>query len=179
MTSDHLDAAIIPWIERTDAITRDRMSDARAHAKVGDLATATRRLTSLHHGLIGPHGEGVIGDARAAFYRDVHDAFDPEIHDPSRRFPVPEESQVIRQTPINGRDAHRDLAGLIDQSRQGLTIAATSMGMMADAGSWTAIDTWHAQHSATIQSWARRTLSDNQMAIASAVGHLRIKPELR
>lgn len=170
--ADTLDADLIPHLRRADRLIVARLKDARAHAHRGDVVTATQRLVDLHHSLIGPDGGGVIGDARAAFYRDAyrHEPFDAELHDPARLHPSAEEAHAARTAPVGRVDAHRDLGVLIERARRGLVVAT---------GNPTAIDTWHEQHATAIRAWARRTLSDSQIALTAATNYLRLLPEFR
>lgn len=167
MTPDFLDAAIRPYLCDADALVADRMDDAAAHARLGDLATATRRLAELRQALA-----RIVGDTRASAYRDAHRDFDPEIHDPGRRLPDPETAAAVRAMPIGGRDAGRELEMLIDEARQALVLAVAT-------GMPDAVTGWRGQQGDAVRAWARRTLSDGQCAIFWATRHARIKAELR
>jgi hypothetical protein len=158
------------------------MSDARAQALGGDISTAVQRLNDLHEALTGPDGSGIIGDARAVFYRDAHhlEPFDDEIHDPDRRLPAPEGAAAARTLAVGGIDARREAGVLIDRARLGLVTAHADAGdSNAMANRAASLDAWHEQHAMALKAWARRTLSDSQIAIFYAVSHLRLKPEYR
>lgn len=169
---DPFDAALAPHLRRAGRLIAARLDDAKAHALGGAIATATQRLVDLHHDVAGPDGRGIVGEARAAFYWDSYrlDPFDPEIHDPDRRFPTSEEATAARTAPIGGVDAHRDLAVHIERARRGLVTAT---------GNPAAIATWHQQQMMAMKAWARRTLSDSQVGLMSAIGAHRMRPEFR
>lgn len=180
--TDPFDAALHPHVRRTDALIRARFADARAHALHGDIATAGQRLADLQVALAGPGGSGAIGDARAAFYREAHrqHEFDPDLHDPDRRDPTPEGAAAARSISLFGADQGREVAGLLELARHGLVAAHAGTGSAADARLRDMIiDTWHEQHSTAVRAWARRTLSNSQVAIHAAVGWLMQKPEYR
>lgn len=175
-TPDPLDTALVPHIKRADRLIVARMADARSHAKIGLVAWATQRLADLHLGLMGPDGSGLIGDARAAAYTYAyHAGYDPDLHDPDRRYSTAEGARAARTAPIGGVDAHRELGVHVERARLGLIAAQAGDA----AGRATALDAWHEQHSAALRSWARRRLSDDQVSITAAIGWLRQKPEYR
>jgi hypothetical protein len=105
-------AALRPWTDRARSIVARRLTDARAHAALGSLSTATARLGELSQQLV-DH----IGDARAHFYRAAYprhrrDGLDPAIHDMSAA-PTPEGETAVRRVEVLGRRAARpaDVAG--------------------------------------------------------------------
>lgn len=178
--SNHLQEQLIPYLRRADSLIVSRFRDARSHAALGLIAFASQRLSDLSLSLVGPAGSGIIGDARAAFFRAAHAGpFDPDLHDPDRRFPTAEGIAAARTAPVGGIDADKELALKLEAARMGLVTAAAVGGEDGWATRQSAIDTWHEQHATAIRSWARRTLSDSQMAIFHAVVFLRAKPEHR
>lgn len=176
--TDDLDQRLAPYLRRADRLIVGGFDDVRAHARTGNLAGAARRLAELQQALIGPNGSGLIGDARASFFRDAFGPFDPELHDPMRRVPMPAAVDVARTAPILGRHAYIDATHLIDHARSDLVVASAPRHADRDA-LHAAIDTWHDRHSGAIRAWARRTLSDSQMAIHRVVADWRLKPEYR
>jgi hypothetical protein len=179
---DPMDEALAPHARRADRLIVDRFADARSHARTGHVALAAQRLSDLHHGLIGPDGSGIIGDARAAAYRDAWrlEPHDPELHDPDRRYPTSEGAQAARTAPIGGGDAYRELALLLERARVALVTAHAAAGRSGDAARRaTAIDTWHEQHGTAIRRWARGRLSDDQIGIHAATNWLRMRGEFR
>lgn len=175
--ADPLDRALAAHLRTAFNLIAARLDDAHAHANRNNIPIAAIRLIDLHHALAGPHGHGLIGDARAAFYRDAHDDFDESIHDPDRRHPTPEGMTAARTAPIGGIDSHRQLGLHIDQARVGLV---TAMAGRADPSiRQSLIDTWHSQTRDMLVGWARRTLSDSQVALNGAVSFLRLRQEFR
>jgi hypothetical protein len=176
--TDHLDATFRRHGAVAEGLIRRRLRAARALAATGDIRDAVESLVELHSSLIDRDGYGAIGDARISFYRDVyrHGPFDPDIHDPDRRFPTAESAEAVRTAPVGGIDAHRELGGLIDRARRALVIAS-AVGDPAVRAS--ALATWYQQQSTAIGAWARRTLSDSQMSLHYVENWLRLKPEFR
>lgn len=177
---DPLDQALAIPLRRAMSMIAERTEEAHAFALVGNLAAATQRLARLQVSLTGPEGSGLIGDARATFYRDVYriEPFDPELHDLDRHLPTAEAAKTARTVPIGGKDAWRELAAQLEQARGNLIAAYGQQA--ADAGNRrAALATWQEQTRTALQAWARRTLSDSQITIHHAVGRLRLKPEYR
>jgi hypothetical protein len=174
-----LDRDLDPDVCHAADLIYRRLADARAHAEHGDLPTANARLQELRHGLIID-----LQEARVRFY---HEAFahhrnrlDPDVHQVDLR-PDFHGDQAVRHAPILGRWLDSDVVDLIKDCEASLTTAA-----LASADSRTPpatrralYSTWHSQQHEHLTAYANRQLSDSQIAIYEAVGHLLVRPELR
>jgi hypothetical protein len=166
-------------------VIHDRLGDARAHAEAGRVFEANDRIAELRRRLIDDQsGEGsILSNARAAFYRQAFHAepFDPRIH--QELGPEPAGELAARFSQIAGRNQYVDTRLVIEEiggSLRGLRDSQTIVGDAKGADYWQGQwDAWHKRHAERLTTHMCLTLSDAQMALHSAVGEMRIKPELR
>jgi hypothetical protein len=169
------DAALRHWSARAAVLIWDRLADARAHAQVGRVHDAGRRLGELQLGLVdGSSRNGsMLGNARAAFYRN---AFREEPHDLAIHQVIRPDAAgelVARSAPILGRDQHADLRAAIAAAGESLRRLAASMPAAEQ------FSAWEARERDRLTAQTRMALSNAQIALSEAVGFLRVKPELR
>jgi hypothetical protein len=179
------DDVLRPWVARTARLIADRLADARVHSEAGRTFEANSRLNELRRDLLdAPAADGgsLLSNARAAFYRQAFHAepFDPAIHRELR--PDPAGELAARFSLIGGRNQYIDGRLKIEEaigSLRGLGDVATIMRDSKPPEHWRRqYDSWQARHTEGLTAHIRGTLSDAQMSLYSAVGQLRIKPEL-
>jgi hypothetical protein len=163
--------ALRPRIDRAVGLVERRLEDARAHAAAGSPPTATGRLRELTHSLT-RH----VSDSRAHFYRSAfaqhaRKGLDPDVHDLGLG-PTPEGEAAVRKATIMNRDIAFDLVDMVSDAEAGLQSAAL-------AGGGDFLESWASESRDRIVSRVRTELSDSQIAIFEAVGHILVKPEFR
>jgi hypothetical protein len=177
------DDALVPWLVRALSLVTDRLADARIHAASGNGGIAHARLDELDRRLLDP-GVGLLSRARTAFYRDAFSlhrlyGLDPASHDLSMG-PTPEGERAARTAPIAGVDQVAQLRHLIEGAREGLQLVAAtdrpSDGAAIRGARW---GNWERSNADEIKAGIRAALSNAQIALFEAVGHLLVKPELR
>jgi hypothetical protein len=176
------DAALRPWLRRAELLISNRLADAGAHALAGRLFDGNQRLEELRRELLDGDGGSLLSDARAAFYRDGFEMapYDPEMHREIR--PDADGELAARFGLISGRNQYHDVRLQIGEaagSLRGLASVRAVVGDSKPPEHWQAqYQGWHRRHTAAIGGSMRQALSDAQMALHSAVGQIRIKPEL-
>jgi hypothetical protein len=179
------DEALRPWVERAGRLITDRLADARAHAEAGRTFEANQRLAELRRELFDREtadGGSLLSNARAAFYRQGFHAepFDLAIHRPL--YPGQAGELAARFSLIGGRNQYLDARLLIEDAVGSLRGLASTAAILRDSKPpehWPAqFDGWERRQAGRLTSHFRSALSDAQMALYSAVGQLRIKPEL-
>jgi hypothetical protein len=179
------DERLLPWVAAADQLIADRLADARAHAEGGATYEANQRIAELWRDLLDDQsGAGsLLSNARASFYTEAFlvDSFDPEIH----RTIAPDKAGELtaRFSPIGGRNQYVDARLLLEDaggSLRALVASRTIVGESKPPDLWRGqFQAWQARHTDTITRHMRGALSDAQMALRSAVGQLRVKPELQ
>ena len=161
------DAALRPWISRTSERIVRRVRDARRHAEAGFPDVAHLRLTELQGGLWND-----LSNARAWFYHQafaVHRlGFDPGVH--QEIHPDQAGEHVARTAQIGTVDHYAGIDQHIEDARRSLRLAV-------NAG--TGLEGWELRHRHRLTAHVRGALSDSQVGLHEAIGHLMIKPELR
>lgn len=170
---------IRPWLQRARGMIDRRFADARSHAANAKLTEAHARLDELNRGLA-EH----VSDARAAFYRDAfawhRQRLDPEIHLMDER-PYPDGEVVVRLAKIGGRDVYADLIRLVNRAKMALAVAANAAAderVSPDLRD-TMLSAWEVTHRDGVHHFVRGALSDSQITLHNAIGHVLIRPELR
>lgn len=170
---------IRPWLDRARDMVDRRFADAHSHAAAGRIPDALARLDELTRAL-----SGYLSDARGTFYRDAYrwhrQRLDPAIHQMDAQ-PSIDGEYMARVVKIGGRDAYKDLRRLVDRAKMALGVAASAAGDARVGGNLgeSILSAWEVTHREDVYQFARVTLSDSQMALHNAVGHVLIKPELR
>jgi hypothetical protein len=145
--------------------------DARAHARLGDMAIARSRLAELGESL----GD-LMAAMRADFYRDsiaehMRD-FDPDTDEPIAADPIDE--AIIGSSRCVGRgDQYAELDKAIDDAAAALRLVSS----LADGEAQLAL--WESGRRSALRSMAGMHASDAQMAIHTLVGVLKTRRELR
>jgi hypothetical protein len=176
------DEALRPWVRRAEQVITDRLADAAAHAQLGQAFEAKQRIEELRRELLDGDGGSLLADARAAFYRDGFEVspFDSGMH--REIGPDAEGELAARFSQIAGRNQYHDVRLQIEEAAGGLRGLASVRAVVGDSKPpehWRAqYDSWHRRHTGAIAGSMRQALSDAQMALYSAVGRIRIKPEL-
>ena len=175
---DELDTALRPWTARAANLVSSRLRNAQAHAGDDNDELAASRLFELHQALVNH-----VSEARGTFYRRAfahhRRDLDPEIHQVDLG-PTAEGEDVARQARILGRDFGTDVAELLKQAGAHLALASAEVRRRNRSHTQAmALDTWFATNRDRLTSRARRELSNSQMALHHAIGHLLLKPELR
>ncbi len=205
-----LETRLVPWIRRASTLIARHLADARAHANKAltdalkitpdgrpssrrvlrspSYQSAGNRLRMLQDALIGPTSdslEGLIRDARAAFYQRSIELWTPVIPAEYRVTldPVPTKAgeSLMRGAIIHGFDLARELSPSIKQTGDHLFVALNSAGRRK-AGQRVGDDLlklWHAQAVARLNRKVASILSDSDKAIHEATGWLIIAPEYR
>lgn len=177
------DDYLVPWLVRALSLVTDRLADARIHASAGNLTAAHARLDELGRRLLDPK-EGLLARARTEFYRDAFSlhrlyGLDPASHDLSMG-PTAEGERAARTAPIAGVDQVAQLRHLIEGAREGLQlVAATDRptdGASIRNARW---GNWERANRDEIKSGVSTALSNAQIMLFEAIGHLLVKPELR
>jgi hypothetical protein len=168
-----LDDGLRTWVAQADTLIARRLGDAGAHIWAGRLANSELRLSELKHGLI-----DLIENARGTFLRDSFNLHprDPAIHNMDVG-PTDEAIRAAREAPIAGHDVNKEIDMLIQAARTELANIAnrSSAGPQERIA---ALGTWQDRHRSAIKSYIVTALSDSQMALFHAVGHLLVKPEM-
>jgi hypothetical protein len=160
-----------PEADRAASIVARRLADAKTHAAVGNLPTASRRLAELTESLA-RH----VADTRGHFYRAAfalhrRNGLDPAIHRTDLA-PDPEGEAVVRRAEVLGRNYVADFLDIVSDADAGLESA-----VLAGGGDY--LDAWEDEHRDRLTGRATAELSNSQMAIFEAVGQILLKPELR
>ncbi|MHB8397338.1 MAG: hypothetical protein ACYDCI_00165 [Candidatus Limnocylindrales bacterium] len=170
-------AAIRPWLVQASTAIAARLHDARAHAETGRLHSAAERLDELERTL----ADGVIGPARAQFYRhaflDQKSVLDRDMIDYTVE-PTSSGAIAASTAPILGEDQYQSIGELIDRAGDELKLA--NAVQRPDGRPRSAYhDDWERRHRTAITSAAHGALSNAQMALHNAVGQLLIRADIR
>lgn len=199
-----------PWLSKAHMLIVRRLEDARAHAELAvtkalkttpDGRASVRRieaspsyqaalghLDELLDRLVGPKAnslDGLIRDARAAFYSDSVTLWTPHIDPEYRAVPEPVPTQsgedLMRGAVIHGYDIRRDVAPAIESTKNELFVAINNAGRRAasDRDGSDRLAVWHRQGLERIRAKAFQALSDSDKAIHEATGLLLLAPEFR
>lgn len=199
-----------PWMKKALGLAESRIEDARAHAekaitgRVKDaadgrqtwrLATAGRsfkaalsRLRELTDALCGPAKtslDGLVRDARAAFYRDSWAAWHPEIPAEYRasdsETPPKANLAAIRGATSHGYDLRSELAPAIEQAARTLQAAVTAAGGsgVSDAHAQAMLSAWETRAKATITQRIAAVISDSDVGAHYLAGLHLIHPDHR
>lgn len=173
--TDALDAALRPWILRSDDLIARGIADARAHAELGRAVDAHARLDELRGGVL-----AIQQDARAEFYRRAFDAHrDPDIHRTDVG-PSEDGERAARDAQIGGQDLWLEAARWATAAARELSGAYAAARTLPDEATRTAaFSAWEARHRDAIRHWSRTALSDAQMALHNVVGHILVRPEMK
>ncbi|MBU6429012.1 MAG: hypothetical protein KGR26_08380 [Cyanobacteria bacterium REEB65] len=211
---DKMEAALaqrlLPWIAKASKRIIASVKDAEAHAvkaltdSVRDeqdgqrtarrfqrgpsYQAAINRLGSLQAALIGPSSdstEGLIRDARAAFYADSVRLWTPHV-EPEYRItlepaPTAAGERLMRTAIVHGYDLSREVGPSIETAKRNLFVAmnrASRRGSSADDGV-KLIGLWAQQTRDQLIRKVSQVLSDSDKAVHEATGWLLIKPEYR
>ena len=205
-----LESRLVPWVRQASGLISRHLADARAHAtkaltdtlklttdgrpsarkvlRSPSYQSAGNRLRTLQDALIGPASDsldGLIRDARAAFYRNSIELWTPVIPAEYRvtADPAPTKmgESLMRGAIIHGFDLARELSPSIKQTSDQLFVVLNSAGRRK-AGLRVGDDLiklWHAQSVARLNRKVASILSDSDKAIHEATGWLIIAPEYR
>lgn len=201
---------LLPWIDKATAKIKAATDDAHAHTlkALTDAARTTQdgwktarrfqqnpsyqaalnRLSGLRDILIGPGDtslDGLIRDARAAFYADSIELWTPHVEPEYRITPEPaptvEGERLMRSAIIHGYDLAREVDPAFSKAKTDLFAVmnrATRKGL-ADADANDLIGMWARQSRDGLIRKAAQVLSDSDKAIHEATGWLILKPEFR
>jgi hypothetical protein len=198
-------AAVRQWSVKAATLIDARIGDARAHAwnaitqrvvtapdgrKTWQQAVLTRsykaavtRLDEIADDLAGPSKyslDGLLRDARAAFYRDAFGRwnFEPQYLAPN---PVPTKSgeRVARGLVIHGYDLRSEVLDATQTASNGLQAAVTMAGRrdMTDDQARAVLDGWESQKAHAIRQRVDGLLNDSYVAILNLVGREMIDPK--
>lgn len=211
---DRMEAALakrlLPWIDRassaiivavedaqahgekavTDTLrgTEDGRSSARRITRSPSYLAAVRRLNDLQAALIGPSVdslEGLIRDARAAFYADSIALWTPHIDIEFRVTPelAPTEAgeRLMRGAIVHGYDLSREIGPAIQQTKDHLFVALNKLGRRNTPGEAVGplMKLWADMSRDRLIRKVSQVLSDSDKAAHEATGWLLIKPEYR
>ncbi len=199
-----------PWVRLAAALIERKVADARAHAEKSLTAkareaedgrptsrvldrspsrnAATSRLSEAQDDLVGPSVnslDGLIRDARAAFYIDSIDLWTPLIPDPFRaaKSPAPTRAgeDAMRGAIMHGYDLHAEVAPVFDQASRSLkAILNVSSRRGADPSrGGRMLAAWERT---TVGNLSRRVvaaLADSSVGVHHAVGLMMIHPNVR
>jgi hypothetical protein len=171
------------WATQIRGMVADRLADARAHAMAGVMASAHSRIDELERRVL-DRSDGMLSRARCQFYREaflIHRAggLDPNEHDRAME-PTAEGQYAAQTASIAGVDQYGQLRRLIEAARDGMQLVRSTDrptdGPTIRDARW---GNWERQNREEINLAVSRVLSDAQMSILGAIGHLLVKPEFR
>lgn len=198
-------AAVRQWSAKAARLIDARIGDARAHAwnaitqrvvtapdgrktwraavLTRSYQAAVRRLDELTDDLAGPTRmslDGLLRDARAAFYRDSFGrwAIPPELLAPDPR-PDATGERLARGLVIHGYDLRTEVADAIRIATTGLQAAVTVAGgrTITDDQARATLDGWESQKVHAIKQRVDDLLSDSYVAIYNLVGREMVDPK--
>jgi hypothetical protein len=177
-----------PWVARARAAITARFADARAHAERGSTIEANARLRGLTAELGGSLAKpetGLVGEARAAFYRDSfalqRRRLDPEVHDLDLA-PSADDVLVAQRHPIGGRHFPLAIQDIVtdDAGRSlDMAIAVVMTGDTSPGAKQAVLDTWQRKYSEKAAARVESELKTTAIALYEAVGRLMLRPEYR
>lgn len=204
-----LEADVAEWTARADALVRAKFADAAAHARRAvtnalraeadgrptlrkasaspSTRAAAARLDELRTALIGPRKDsldGLLRDARAAFYRDAFDWVAPYLVAGVHRMdgrPTDAGADVARGAVIHGYDLAAEFAALFAQSASTLS-ACLNLAGARDASPRTAdvlLGAWEDKRRRAVSNRCRLVLGDSARALLWAVEQALVLPTRR
>jgi len=167
---------------------QDGQRTARRFQQSPSYQAALNRLESLQAALIGPRvdsTDGLIRDARAAFYADSITLWSPHIEPEYRVTPEPAPTKageaMMRSAIIHGYDLSREIRPAIETARNHMFVAmnrASRRGLVQRDGDQL-ITLWATDTRARLVRKVVQVLSDSDKAVHEATGWLLVKPEYR
>lgn len=205
-----LETRLRPWLAKAQAVIHKAMADAKAHASLAltdalkrtpDGRPSVRRidaspsyqaavghLDSLLDKLAGPKVnslDGLIRDARAAFYRDSIRLWKPHIGpeyliSPDAQ-PTQEGERLMRGAIVHGYDLRREIEPAIRTTKDELFVCLNNAGRRAasDRDGKDRLALWHSQGFGRIRTKVFQALSDSDKAVHEATGLLLLAPQYR
>ncbi len=181
---DHAHKALTDALRQTD----DGPRTARRFQRSASYQAAINRLQSLQAALIGEKADsldGLIRDARAAFYFDSITLWTPHVEPEYRITPEPAPTQaserLMRAAIVHGYDLSREVGPAIEAIRTHLFAVmnqASRRRQPRDDGV-KLITLWANQSRDRLAKKAAQVLSDSDKAVHEATGWLILKPEYR
>lgn len=205
-----LEARLNPWKLNARFLILGQMDDALAHAdkaltqtlkrttdgrpsarRIGispSYQAAVSRLDDLLDSLVGPKASslnGLIRDARAAFYRGSIDLWKPHIETEYRAVPDPvptlDGERLMRGAIVHGYDLRREIEPAIRTTKDTLFVALNNAGRRAATGREedSRLALWHSQGIERIRAKVFQSLSDSDKAVHEATGLLMLAEKYR
>lgn len=205
-----LAARLGPWLAKADKVIRSSVADAHAHAAKAITDTlrttpdgrpsarkvdrspsyqaALTHLDDLQCRLIGPSKDsldGLLRDARAAFYVDSIKLWLPHIPEKYRASAEPAPTKIVerffRGAIIHGYRLDQELSPDVQRTKDHLFASVNSAGRggSSQRTARSYLDTWRAQAVDRLNLKAGSILSDSDKAIHEATGWLMIHPDYR
>jgi hypothetical protein len=158
-----LDDALRPWLVRSAHAISSRLRDARAHAEAGRPIDAHDRLQELHRSTV-----ATLRDARSRFYDD---AFRAHRHVHSLLTPTQEGRLTAQSAKIAGYNHEHEIRQAMDHAGEQLHLATVARDLDPLRRS-TPLEIWEGHHRDKLTNHLRGILSDAQIALHNAIGHL-------
>ena len=171
--------ALDPWPLRARQRVAMRLAAARAHAEAGRLDAARGCLIELRVDLVGRHPddeEGLLRDARAAFYRQNLGHHRPCLD--GMAAPTSHGETAAHSMPIADRNNWLQASQLSGQAIAELRVAMASDLDTSLQGRSTALAAWETRHRGRVGRWVRTALGSRASSLDHAIGRKMVNPEV-
>jgi hypothetical protein len=197
-----------PWLRHALGTIGTKVSDAKAHAvnsvtdtlkqvpegrptvrkaaRSRSAQAALKRLDELWAQLCGPTAsslDGLLRDAREAFYEASHERWKPFIPPDLRVVSDPAPTQaalrMVRAMPLHGYDVRQELAVPIERAKRSLLAAIAQCGQRStpEHVAVDILDGWERRTKSALFRVAQSALSDGQKAAETLAGRDLVHPD--